>query len=128
MAGEKAIEWLSLLQSQKRLERERGLSLLKELEKGGEAEERHSREEEVFRLVSALTCPWEAKHGGLLAASLLLSRSSVEFAARLQGEVPLLLEHDESRVRLAAGTGLEACVQTFIYKRLARTFYTVLSS
>lgn len=113
MAGEEPIAWLSLLQSKKRLERERGLSQLKELVEGGRLGGQEEREEQVFQLVSSLTCPWEAKHGGLMAAGVLLAHASGEFAERLQGEVLLLLEHDESRIRLATGDCLCMCMDMY---------------
>ena len=98
--------WLSLLQSKKRLEREKGLHELRlQVEEGrlGE-EERWKSEDAVLELVTSLTCSWEAKHGGLMAACVLLPKAQEQFCEKLKEEVPLLLEHNESRVRLAAGT------------------------
>ena len=98
--------WLSLLQSKKRLEREKGLHELKiQVEEGRLGEdERQKSEDAVLELVTSLTCSWEAKHGGLMAACVLLPNSQERFSEKLKGEIPLLLEHNESRVRLAAGT------------------------
>ena len=97
--------WLTLLKSKKRLERERGLQQLQALVDEGKLseDERKKSEEDVLQLVTSLSLSWEATHGGLMAASVLLSRASHEFLEKLVGEVPLLLEYDESRVRLAAG-------------------------
>ena len=95
-------EWLVLLQSKRRLDREKGLQQLQQQvneSKLGEDERRESERE----LVSSLTSSWETKHGGLMAASVLLPGSSPQFVEKMKGEVPLLLEYDESRVRLAAG-------------------------
>ena len=106
--------WLSLLQSKKRLEREKGLHELKiQVEEGRLGEdERRSSEDAVLELVTSLTCSWEAKHGGLMAACVLLLNSQERFCEKLKGEIPLLLEHNESRVRLAAGTCTCACIYT----------------
>ena len=96
--------WLTLLKSKKRLERERGLQQLQALvDEGKLSEDERKNEEDVLQLVTSLSPSWEATHGGLMAASVLLSRASHEFLEKLVGEVPLLLEYDESRVRLAAG-------------------------
>ena len=89
------------------MERERGLAELKVLVEGGglgEEGERREREGRILELVTSLTCPWEAKHGGVMAACVLLPNASEEFYEKLKGEVPLLLEHNESRIRIAAGT------------------------
>ena len=97
--------WLSLLQSEKRLEREKGLHELKiQVEEGRLGEdERRSSEDAVLELVTSLTCSWEAKHGGLMAACVLLPNSQERFCEKLKGEILLLLEHSESRVRVVAG-------------------------
>jgi hypothetical protein len=99
------IPWLVLVQSKKRLDREKGLQQLQELVNDGTLgeEERREGEREVSDLVTSLTSPWEAKHGGLMAAAVLLPGASPQFMEKMKGEVPLLLEYDESRVRLAAG-------------------------
>ena len=98
--------WLCLLQNKKRLEREKGLHELKGLVDEGKLGEEEGRrsEDEVLELVTSLTCSWEAKHGGLMAACVLLPKAQKQFSEKLKGEVPLLLEHNESRVRLATGT------------------------
>lgn len=98
--------WLVLLQSKKRLEREKGLHELQlQVDNGrlGE-EERRKSEGPILELLTSLTCSWEAKHGAIMATCILLSNMSEEAVKKLKGEIPLLLEHDESRVRLAAGT------------------------
>ena len=113
MATERAEKsWLCLLQNKKRLEREKGLHELKGLVDEGKLgeEERGRSEDEVLELVTSLTCSWEAKHGGLMAACVLLPKAQKQFSEKLKGEVPLLLEHNESRVRLAAGIYNEGIV------------------
>ena len=98
--------WLVLLQSKKRLEREKGLHELQlKVDNGrlGE-EERRKSEGLILELLTSLTCSWEAKHGAIMATCILLPNMSEEAIKKLKGEIPLLLEHNESRVRLAAGT------------------------
>ena len=98
-------EWLNLLRSRKKLDRERGLSQLKAvldtefLEEG----EKSKLESCIFDLLSSLTAPWEEKHGGLMAAGILVPTASERFCDLVKGEIPLLLEHQESRIRLASG-------------------------
>ena len=97
--------WLALLQSKKRLDRERGLQHLQLLvdENKLTDDERKKSEEDVLQLVTSLLSSWETKHGGLMAASVLIPKASDEFLGKLKGDIPILLEYDESRVRLAAG-------------------------
>ena len=91
-------QWLALLQSKKRLDRDRGLQQLRILVGGVVLEEGEKRkiEEDVLELVTSLSSSWEAKHGGLLAASVLLPHASHDFCEKLKGDVPLLLEYNES--------------------------------
>ena len=105
MSTTEHIPWLALVQSKKRLDRERGLQELQQCVKEGilEEEERRESEREVSELVTSLTSTWEAKHGGLMAATVLLPGASPGFMEKMKGEIPVLLEYDESRVRLAAG-------------------------
>ena len=72
---------------------------------GGLAEEeRRKSESEVLGLVSSLTSSWETKHGGLVAATVLLPGALPHFVDKMKEEAPLLLQYDESRIiRLAAG-------------------------
>lgn len=110
-------EWLGLLQSKKRLDRERGLQELKQLVDEGRlhGEERGKSEEDVLELITSLSSSWEAKHGGLMATTVLLPHASRDFCDKLKGEIPLLLEYDESRVRLAAGESRnKACTCTYM--------------
>ena len=108
--------WLALVQSKKRLDREKGLQQLQESVNEGRLgeEERREGERVVSDLVTSLTSPWEAKHGGLMASTVLLPGASPQLMERMKGEVPLLLEYNESRVRLAAGEPSEP----FLHGRL----------
>ncbi len=98
-------EWLELFRSKRRLDREKGYIRLEALlEKGPLDEAERVRLEAIFaERVSSLTATWEEKHGGIWAATLLTASGSDSFCERLENEIPLLLENEESRIRLAAG-------------------------
>ncbi len=98
-------EWLALLRAKRRLDREKGLSRLKALLEGGSLDEgaRLRLETIILARVSSLTVPWEEKHGAILAAILLTESASEGLCEGLENEIPLLLENEESRVRLVAG-------------------------
>ena len=51
-----------------------------------------------------------------MAACVLLPNASEEFYEKLKGEVPLLLEHNESRIRIAAGIYMYIHVYMYIHK------------
>ena len=98
-------EWLALLRSRKRLDRERGLSQLKAVldTECLEEDEKNRLESCIFGLFSSPAAPWEEKHGGLMAAVVMVPTASERFCDLVKGEIPLLLEHQESRIRLTAG-------------------------
>ena len=107
-----AIGWFPLLRSKKKLDREKGLTQLKAVLGSGplEESERERLETCVFELISSLIAPWEEKHGGLMAAALLVPLASEGFCEKINGEVPLLMENDELRIRLATGgCGIVIC-------------------
>ena len=68
-------EWLVLLQSKRRLDREKGLQQLQQQVSEGKLgeDERRESEREVLELVTSLTSSWETKHGGLMAAALCIT-------------------------------------------------------
>ena len=113
---------LALLQSKRRLDREKGLQQLQQQVNEGKLgeDERRESEREVLELVTSLTSSWETKHGGLMAASVLLPGSSPQFVEKMKGEVPLLLEYDESRVRLAAGVSVSTFDPSECYAYLTK--------
>ena len=81
-------------QSKRRLDREKVQQLQQQVKDGGLAEEEiRECEREVVGLVSSLTSSWETKHGGLMAATVLLPGASPHFAEKMKGEVPLLLDY-----------------------------------
>ena len=89
--------------SKKWLDHEKGLQQLQQSVAEGRLgeEERREGEREVRELVTSLTSSWEAKHGGLMAATVLLPGASPAFMEKMKVEVPILMEYDESRVKLA---------------------------
>ena len=75
-------------------------------------------EKSVLRLLQDDTFPWESRHGGLMAAKVLVfseqlpdknKHCSEEFPVKLRECAVNLLEDSESRVRLAAGTCKSEC-------------------
>ena len=105
MAALEEADWVPLLRSKRKLDREKGLAQLKAVLGSGPPEEgeRERLEMCVLDLVSSLTSPWEEKHGGLMAAALLVPLSSEGYREKIKGEVPLLMENEELRIRLATG-------------------------
>ena len=103
MAAHQQVDWLTLLRSKRKLDRERGIMQLKEilntdiLEEG----EKNRLESTIFGLLSSP--PSEERHGGLMAATLLIPWASEQFCERVKGEIPSLLENEEFRIRLATG-------------------------
>ena len=106
-------DWLTLLRSKRRLDREKALEQLKLLLSPAHLEKtkdtQASIESKVLELVLSLTTPWEERHGGLLAAGILIqaTAASQSFCDTIKGEIPLYLEDSVSRVRIAAGKLLE---------------------
>ena len=106
---EPAADWLTLLRSKKRLDREKGLNQLKLLLQVPNQDIQDdvvvSVETKLLELVLSLTSPWEERHGGLLAAGIMIQAgtASQQFCDKIKGEIPLFLEDPESRIRMAAG-------------------------
>ena len=100
-----AAEWLLLLRSKKRLDRENGLSKLKLLLQDVQDDNIVSIEAKLLELVLSLVSPWEERHGGLLAAGIVIQTgaASQHFCDKIKGEIPLFLEDPESRIRIGAG-------------------------
>ena len=98
-----AAEWTTLLASSRRLDREKGLSELKTLLDSGTLSD--DAKLQIETTVCGLVCSatWEGKHGGLMAAGVLLSTCTKQFCGQVKAQIPLLLEEKESRVRIATG-------------------------
>ena len=97
----------TFLSNKRKLERDKGITLIKELLK----ESRDDKliialERSIFELFSLNT--WESNHGALIATGTLLSAGVLPegLCKEVQLKLPLLLEDCEPRVRLAAGIDL----------------------
>ena len=95
--------YASLLSSKQRLERDKGLAAIKEALKDPNGDVIWSLEQTFLELLTKDA--WESTHGALMAAGLVIEAgvSSEGFCREIQKEIPGLLEHNEPRVRLAAG-------------------------
>lgn len=100
-------EWTSLIASKKRLDREKGLEVLKTLLTSPDIkqEDKTAIETHLTSLITSMVGPWEDRHGGLMAVGLVLDAGSgsSDFIGQVKSTVPILLEEEESRVRIAAG-------------------------
>ena len=105
--GQPVAEWTSLIASKKRLDREKGLEVLKTLLTSPDIkqEEKNAIETHLTSLITSVVGPWEDRHGGLMATGLVLDTGtgSNDFIRQVNSTVPILLEEEESRVRIAAG-------------------------
>lgn len=96
--------YLSSLISKKKLDRDKGLDIIKEIL-------RDRRDEDISMLevnVLGLLAPendWESIHGGLCASALMIQGgvSSDNFCTEVQVVLPGMLDHTEARVRLSTG-------------------------
>ena len=107
-----------LLCSKKRLNRDRGLAELKKVLEGDPSDVRADVEQLEAKIVGLIApdaeegvvTAWETKHGGLMAALVLIPGASERFCVKVKGAIPKLLESGESRVRLLAGVCV--CIDT----------------
>ena len=98
---------LSQLKAKRRLERDRGLAGLRSLLQSdalSSAELEHVESSLAGSLMST-DCSWEELHGAALAASVLVcvNKAKQDFLVKLRTFLPALMDHEESRVRNAAG-------------------------
>ena len=95
-----------LLCSKAKLDRDKGVTQLEGLIEAGinEAQLREL-ENALQQLLGATEAPWETSHGSLMGCSTLISKTGCtdDFATNCKDSGIRLLEHSESRVRLAAG-------------------------
>eukprot|EP00741_Cyanophora_paradoxa_P007650 tig00001164_g7399.t1 len=97
----------ALLASKRRLDRERGVVLLRDAAARLSDDELRALHERTLELVR-FDADWEPRHGGLLAAALLVSTfNEPTFALKYLELVPSCLEDDEMRTRLACAELLE---------------------
>lgn len=97
--------YVAFLSSKQRLERDKGLELIEKILEDATGDDISALETNVLELL-AVKKGWEGSHGALMAAALLIERrfSSEDFCMKIQQALPMMLEHDEPRVRLSAGT------------------------
>ena len=95
------------LSSKQRIERDKGIAIIKELLKNPNEAMVENVERSVRELLSHDT--WEGRHGALMATGALVSAEVIteSLVADVEAALPELLEFKEPRVRLAAGT--EVC-------------------
>lgn len=101
-----APQYLPFLSSKQKLERDKGLEIIKNLLKNPGSDEIVSLEQDILRLLlNSDEGEWESVHGGLMASVLLVEAgvASNELCKEIQKMAPLMLEHQEPRVRLATG-------------------------
>ena len=102
---------LTYLRCNKRLEREKGISELKQLVDSGclSSIDQDQLESKLTLILSSSDGPWEEKQGVLMAGCLLVEKNKAGevFMRRLMELVPLLLENIESRVRITTGQYLD---------------------
>ncbi len=98
-------ESLKLLCSSAKIERDRGAEQLKLYLKNSSDESVHLLEKALNDLFLNDGGTWESRHGALMGTRTLLSCQfcSDAFIEQSTDRALKLLEHDESRVRLAAG-------------------------
>jgi len=109
------IEWKKLLGSSKKLERERGVELLRNVYVAADDSERTSVEGYILNALRSTEIRWEETQGALLAAKMIVTpnsqnenatqcaKSDSKFVSELKLNVVTLLEHPEYAVRLTAG-------------------------
>jgi hypothetical protein len=96
--------YLSALRSKKKLERDKGLEIVKEVLRSAKGGDIVKLEANILELLG-LTGGWESTHGALCASALMLEAGicSDEFYKEVEKTVPALLDHNVPRLRLAAG-------------------------
>lgn len=99
------LDFVLCLKSKRRLERDKGLSQLRNLLSSNSlsAEVLKQLQETFLSSLSSTSTTWEEKHGALMATILLLPVSADQWAVRVRKELPQLLQHKETRVGAAAG-------------------------
>lgn len=96
--------YLSSLSSKKKLDRDRGLEIIKEVLRDCRDEDISKLEVNVLGLLAPVN-DWESIQGGLCASALMIQGgvSSDQFCTEVQVILPEMLDHTEPRVRLSTG-------------------------
>ncbi|CAL1530399.1 unnamed protein product [Lymnaea stagnalis] len=127
-----ATEIITKLCSKAKLDRDRGFSELEEYISTCDEEDILSFEQDILRMLSQPDDGWESRHGGLSGARCLFEHGKIKledeeigsggdsFAYTMIEKSMLMLEHDEFRVRIAAGELLGVLcklIGTEVYER-----------
>lgn len=96
------------LSSKQKLERDKGLETVKEILR--DRKDITKLEATVLGLLASPNC-WESTHGALCASALMIEAGacSDEFYKEVKSGIADMLEHNEPRVRLAAGQCSRRC-------------------
>lgn len=96
--------YFSSLSSKQKLERDRGLEIVKEILSGSKNEDITKLVGDILELLASTNC-WEGTHGALCASAVMIEAGvcSDDFYREVEKAVPAMLEHIEPRLRLAAG-------------------------
>jgi len=108
-------EWKELLKSGKKLDRERGVELLRNEYVAADDSDRTRIEEYILLVLRSADIRWEETQGALLAAKVVLTSntenenvaecavSDSEFVSEVKLYTVVFLEHPEYAVRITAG-------------------------
>ena len=102
------------LKSKRRLEREKGLSQLKNLLNASSISPDELQKLQETLLSSFSSTTWEEIHGAAMAAILLVPVSGEEWTARVRRELPQLLQHKETRIGTAAGEHTSPSLHSYL--------------
>lgn len=96
--------YLASLRSKQRLERDKGLEIVKELLRGRSNDDITKLESNILELLASTNC-WEGTHGALCASALMIEAGvcSDDFYREVEKAVPAMLDDTEPRLRLVAG-------------------------
>lgn len=108
---EEAADMFKLLESSAKIDRNKGIDLLKQFLGRTDVTTGQAIELAILTLLSKAGVSWETKHGALMGAEAILSHptyhlSMNDFEAKVKGHAVQMLEDIEYRVRLAAGKNL----------------------
>ena len=98
---------LTSLRSNRRLEREKGISELQKLIDKDvlPSDDLDNLKESMLEVLNNPLSTWEEKHGAIMATCLLVKRKNIDdvFVNAIKRLIPELLEHIESRIRIETG-------------------------
>jgi len=110
---DKVNEWKELLRSGKKLEREHGVELLRNVYAAADDSDKTRIQKYILDTLRSTDIRWEETQGALLAAKMILTWNSQsvsasetaesEFVSDVKLNAVALLEHPEYAVRITAG-------------------------